>query len=305
MKVIFLGSGDFAFPLAQQIKDLHDIIGIIVAKPKPKGRGLKIKLPEIGIWAQAQNIKLLMPENPNEGDFIDYLKTLKPDLFVLASYGYILSKNFLSVAVKGSLNVHPSLLPKYRGAAPIQRCLMNGDDKTGITIFYMDEKIDHGEIIFQEEILVYENDNYGILSRRLAEKARSVIGGVLESVVNNTCSRKKQDESGKSLAPKLKKEELHIDWQKPAQVIHNLVRALAPNPGARTNFRDHELKILRTRIEIGNARPGEILKANKNMTVGTGADLLIIEQLKPSNRMEMSGQDFINGVRLQQGEMLV
>ncbi|OGC41728.1 methionyl-tRNA formyltransferase [candidate division WOR-3 bacterium RBG_13_43_14] len=247
----------------------------------------------------------MIPENPNDSDFIKNIDSLKPDLFILASYGYILKKDFLSIAPMGGINVHPSLLPKYRGAAPIQRCLMNGDEKTGLTIFFMDEKIDHGEIFFQEEIVIDENDNYGSLSACLTEKARSVIESVLESVINKTCLRRNQEENNKSLAPKIKKEELYIDWQQPARVIHNLVRALAPKPGARTYFRDQEIKILRTSINMQNARPGEIIKINKCMAIGTGRGVLIIERLKPSNRMEMSGWDFINGIRLQQGEVLV
>jgi methionyl-tRNA formyltransferase len=304
MKIIFLGSGDFAYPIAQEICEKHDIVAVVVAKPKPKGRGLKTILPETGVWAQSRNIKVLTPENPNHADFVNQVMSLHPDILVLVSYGYILRKDFLSIASRGSINIHPSLLPLYRGAAPIQRCLMNGDNKTGITIFFMDEQIDHGAIIFQEEIQIDENDDYGSLSVRLAEKASSVINAVLESVINGTCQRKKQEEGVKSPAPKIKKEELYIDWSKPAHTIHNKVRALAPRPGARTYFRDQELRILKTAVYAQDACPGEIIRIQKNMGVGTGNGMLIVERLKPSNRMDMSGLDFINGMRLQQGEKL-
>ncbi len=305
MKIVFLGSGDFALTLVRRISEIHDIVAIVIGKPKPKGRGLKVEMPEIGKWAKSRNTVVLTPADPADVDFMDQVRKLKPDLFVLATYGHILKKDFLSIARWGGINIHPSLLPRYRGAAPIQRCLMNGDKKTGITIFFMDEKIDHGEIIFQEEMPIDPDDNYGSLSARLAEKAGSVINAVLDSVFNETYVRRKQEEGDRSPAPKIRKEEMDIDWRQPALVIHNLVRALAPRPGARTRFRNHELKVLKTSVDNGNARSGEVVVVNRCIAVGTGQGILILELLKPSNRRIMSGQDFVNGIRLRQGETLI
>lgn len=310
MKVIFLGSTDFSLPILQEIHDHFELIGLVIVKPKPQGRGLRTLLPKTALWAQERGVTVYDPELPCDREFLDRQTTLKPDIFVLAAYGHILSGEFLKIAQLGGINIHPSLLPKYRGAAPIQRAIMAGEKTTGLTIFFMDEKIDHGDIIFQKELPIEECDDYGTLSEKLSILAAAEITGVLHSIADGSCPRIHQDDKGESLAPKIKKEEMVIDWRRPARQILNLIRSLAPNPGARTIFRGKELIITRAAISETPHRDDRPLSAGtfhvnkKNLFATTGEGFLLLVELKPENKKIISGLDFINGFRVKEGEKI-
>lgn len=304
MKIIFFGSTDFSLPIVKKIYEKHTLLGIVISKPKPKGRGLKIEMPEIGRWANDKHIKIFDPDNPNDKAFINILLGLQPDLFVLSAYGYILNSELLRIPRFGGINIHPSLLPKYRGAAPIQRAIMAGEKVTGITIFFMDEKIDHGKIILKKELEINENETYGTLANRLALLGAEIINGVIENIEKNRYTLIEQNETEMTYAKKIQKDEMFINWSDNSNKIHNLVRALNPSPGARTFFRGKELIILETELGDKKIEAGVFHIENKNLYVGTGDGSIIIKILKPENRRSITARDFINGFRIKNGERI-
>ncbi len=304
MRIIFFGSGQFCFPIVKKIWEEFSLLGTVVTKAKPRGRGLRITIPEIAQWAQRVGIKMYMPEDPNSDTFIGDISRLKPDVFVLSSYGHILSGRLLAVPRLGGINIHPSLLPRYRGAAPIRRAIMAGEEKTGITVFFMDEKIDHGEIIFQKEMVIKPSDHYESVVARLSKLGVDVITDVLKSVESGNYKKVKQQEEQKIYASKIRKEEMIINWQNDTKKIINLIRALSPKPAARTVFRNEELKIIMALPGDKCVETGTIHIENKNVYVGTGDGCIMLKEIKPANRSVISGLDFINGFRVKEGEAI-
>ncbi len=304
MNIIFFGSGKFSLPVVKKISEEYRLLGVVITKPKPRGRKLKLTMPEVAIWAESIGISVLTPDNPNSDNFVEVISKLKPDLFVLSSYGHILGARLLEVPKLGGINIHPSLLPKYRGAAPIQRAIMAGEKKTGITIFIMDEKIDHGDIILKKELTIDSDDNYASLQLRLSTLAVETIIDVLKSLESGNYKRSKQDEQGKVYAKKIRKEEMIINWQKSTSMVFNLIRALSPKPGARTRFRNKELQIIAAKPCDREINPGTIHIAERKVYVGTGDGSIILERVKPENRTLISGLDFINGFHVKEGEMI-
>lgn len=304
MNIIFFGSTDFSLPILQRIHEAFGVSGVVITKPRPKGRGLRTTPPRVAEWAERLGLNIYMPDDPNSEAFIDELRELRPDLFVLSAYGHILSKTLLELARLGGINIHPSLLPRYRGAAPIQRAIMAGEERTGITIFFMDEKVDHGEVIAQREIPIEKNDTYGSLADKLAHLGAEMITGVIQGVNADSHELAKQQEEKASYAPKIKKQEFFINWEQAAENVYNHIRALLPRPAARTHFRQRELMI--TRAELGDRRlsPGMLSVEDKRLYVGAGNGSLELLEVKPEGRKAMSARDFINGYRIQEGEVL-
>jgi len=305
LKVIFFGSTEFSLTIAQRIKEQFELIALITSKPKPSGRGLNLRNSAIIQWAQANGITTFTPDEPNNDAFVDILKGLEPEIAVLAAYSYILNKKILNIPKYHSINIHPSILPKYRGAAPIQRAIMAGEQKTGITIFFMDEKVDHGEIILQREVIITPEDTYGSLQERLADIGAEVTVDALRLIEVGNYKTWKQPSQGVIYAPKIKKEELIIKWDDKTENIFNLIRALSPRPGARTTFRNTQIIILKARQSQKKVRPSEIYTEDKNLYVGTQDGSLILEELTPAGRSRISGADFINGFQPKPGEMMI
>jgi methionyl-tRNA formyltransferase len=303
MKIVFFGSTDFSKPILKSLDEEFEIQGVVISKPKPKGRGLKKKLPEIAEWAESNGLKVYMPDDPNTDEFIRTLNELSPDLYVLSAYGHILCRELLDVPRIGGINIHPSLLPQYRGAAPIQRAIMSGEERTGVTLFFMDEKIDHGEMIAQQWIPIERDDTYGSLSEKLARLGAEMIVDVLHSVQADSYHAVAQ--KGKaSYAPKLKKEEMWINWQDSAMNLYNQIRALSPRPGAKTSFRKKELVITLAQLGAMDLEPGTMHVENKKLFVGASKGALILLEVRPEGRKLMSALDFINGYRIKEGEVL-
>lgn len=303
MKITFIGSTDFSLSILQAVHRAHGVGGVITSKPKPRGRGLKETIPAIVRWCENAGIAVHMPEDPNDGAFINEQAALAPDLYVLAAYGRILRRDLLDVPRLGAINIHPSLLPKYRGATPIQRAIMAGDGETGVTIIFMDEKIDHGEMIVQRSIAIEPNDDYGSLASKLADLGASMLIDILPAVEAGTCPRSKQ-EGEVSYAPKLGREEMLIDWTGPAIAIHNRIRALSPLPGARTRFRDKELILLKSELGGKALAPGTLSVEGRQLHVGASDGSIVLGSVKPEGKNVMEAQDFINGYRIRKGEVL-
>jgi len=302
MRIIFFGSADFSLPIIKTIQANFEVVGVVITKPKPKGRGLKVILPKVAEWANSCGLQVFDPHDPNDLIFINELAGLKPDLYVLSAYGHILSGQLLKIPKYGGINVHPSLLPKYRGAAPIQRVIMAGEKTTGITIFFMDEKIDHGEIIAQKTITIEPAETYGLLSQRLSLLAEEIMVDIIKSIEDGSCPRIGQDDTSKLYAPKLQKDEMIINWREKTDKIFNLIRALSPSPGAKTLFRGRELAITSALPADKKIEPAVCHIENRNIYVGTADGSVILKELKPENKNRISGSDFINGFRIKEGE---
>lgn len=303
MKLVFFGSTDFSLPIVKRIHEEYTVSGIVISKPKPKGRGLKKALPPIARWGENVGVKVYMPEDPNRASFVNELMAVSPDLYVLSAYGHILSTELLEVARIGGINIHPSLLPKYRGAAPIQRAIMAGEEKTGVTVFFMDEKVDHGAVLAQQWIPIEKDDTYGSLSRKLALLGADMIIETIRRVESGEYHPLKQ-EGEVTYAPKLKKEEMKVDWQQEAMKVYNLIRALSPLPGARTHFRNRELIITLAQLGDKSLSPGTLLVDNRKLYVGAGNGSLVLLELKPEGKNIISALDFVNGYRIQKGEVV-
>ena len=244
LNIIFMGTPDFAKESLEAIYNAgHNIIAVITNPDRPKGRGMKMISSPVKEFAVEKNIPVLQPEKIRE--IKDTLVQLNPDLFCVVAYGKILPKDILDIPKKGSINVHGSLLPKYRGAAPIQWSVLNGDKKTGITTMYMDEGMDTGDMILQEEVEIGENETTGELWERLSKIGANLLVETLKKIENGTAPRKKQP-SDFTMAPMLNKEMARIDWEnKTAKEIKNLVRGLNPIMGAYTTYKGKKIKIWR------------------------------------------------------------
>ena len=304
MRIIFFGSGQFTLSIVKKIEEEFTLLGVVITKPRPRGRGLKTSLPEMAQWAQSVGIEVFTPDNPNEKTFIEDLSELKPDLFVLSSYSHLLTNELFNVPKHGGINIHPSLLPKYRGAAPIQRAIMAGEKKTGITVIFMDEIIDHGGIIIQKELTIEPDDTYGSLLLKLSSLGTEIIFDVIKSIEAGDYKIMKQNEQQKTYAPKIKKEETIINWQESTEKIFNLIRALSPKPGVRTTFRNKELKIISAARGDKKVDPGVIHIEKRKLYIGTSDGSIILKEIRPENRSVITGLDFINGFRVKEGEVI-
>lgn len=303
--LIFFGSSDFSVPSLRELYKNFVIKAVVTTPDKPAGRGLKLKKNPVKIAAEELGLKISEPENLKDDEFIESLHQLSPDFIVLVSYGKILPKEILEIPKIEAINLHPSLLPKYRGAAPIQRVLMNGEEITGITIISMNEEIDAGEILLQKAIKIEPCDNYDTLSKRLAEEGSRLLLEAIKKIKNKEIIPIPQDSSKATYAPKIRKEERLIDWNKECLKIHNLVRGLSTKFPAYTFFRKKRLEILETALDKkGKGIPGEIIQLNKDLYVGCKDGSLKILKLKPEGKKIMTGKAFLHGYKPKEKERL-
>ena len=322
LNIIFMGTPDFAKESLEAIYNAgHNIIAVITNPDRPKGRGMKMISSPVKEFAVEKNIPVLQPEKIRE--IKDTLVQLNPDLFCVVAYGKILPKDILDIPKKGSINVHGSLLPKYRGAAPIQWSVLNGDKKTGITTMYMDEGMDTGDMILQEEVEIGENETTGELWERLSKIGANLLVETLKKIENGTAPRKKQP-SDFTMAPMLNKEMARIDWEnKTAKEIKNLVRGLNPIMGAYTTYKGKKIKIWRAGcIELNdfiedhpefseyvsnleNMAEGAVIYSDiKNgLFVKAKEGILILQEVQAENAKKMLVQDFLRGNLIQTGEV--
>ena len=318
LNIIFMGTPDFAKESLEAIYNAgHNIIAVITNPDRPKGRGMKMIASPVKEFAVEKNIPVLQPEKIRE--IKDTLVQLNPDLFCVVAYGKILPKDILDIPI----NVHGSLLPKYRGAAPIQWSVLNGDKKTGITTMYMDEGMDTGDMILQEEVEIGENETTGELWERLSKIGANLLVETLKKIENGTAPRKKQP-SDFTMAPMLNKEMARIDWEnKTAKEIKNLVRGLNPIMGAYTTYKGKKIKIWRAGcIELNdfiedhpefseyvsnleNMAEGAVIYSDiKNgLFVKAKEGILILQEVQAENAKKMSVQDFLRGNLIQTGEI--
>ncbi len=311
MNIIFFGSAKFAAPSLEGLLATKHSVSCIVTQPdRQRGRGLHLEGTVVKALAEKSGLRVYQPQRINAKEAIEFLKHLNPDLFVVIAYGQILSLKVLSLAQMFAINLHASNLPKYRGAAPINWAIINGEKTTGVTIIKMTEKMDAGPIIERKTLEIEEDDTSVSLEEKLSRIARELLLGSLSAIESNNYTLTEQDEKEATFAPKLKKEDGMINWNKSARDIFNLVRGCLNWPGAYTYYNGKVLKIHKARVssqvlEFASSNPGEILEASKEgIVVFTGKGNIIIEELQIEGKRRMRVDEFITGHKICVGEVL-
>ncbi|WP_186564521.1 methionyl-tRNA formyltransferase [Lawsonibacter celer] len=306
MNILFMGTPEFAVPsLEKLIADGHEICGVFTQPDKPKNRGMKLLPTPVKVCAQAHGIPVHQPIKLRDGSALELIRRLDPELIVVAAYGRILPDEILNVPPKGCINVHSSLLPKYRGAAPINWAVLNGDTVTGVTIMHMAHDLDAGDIIDMVSTPIGPDENAEALYGRLARLGAELLGDVVQSIQAGRAARTPQDDAQATLAPMLTKQLSPIDWSRPAQDIHNQVRGLIPWPAASAELGGKRCKVFSAAVlqEGTSAAPGTILEAGKNgiwVACGGGTVLNLLE-LQPDGGKRMKAADYLRGHPIQVG----
>jgi methionyl-tRNA formyltransferase len=308
-RIIFMGTPDFALPTMKAlIRHGEDIVTVVTQPDRPKGRGKKMTPPPVKQLALDKKIEILQPEKASDSHFCDLIEKKEPDLIVVIAFGQILKKRLLDIPIWGAINIHASLLPKYRGAAPIQTAILNDDEKTGLTVMRMDEGLDTGPILLQEECAILEEETAGQLHDRLALKAGDFMIEWLNQMSNQLIEERPQDHLAASYAPKIEKGISLIDWQQPASRVSALIRALDPKPGAYTIWQDKKIKLFSSGIK--NERrfdmiPGKVVnQGEEGLVIETGQGAVKVREMQYPGKKRLPAKDFLRGTSLPEGTIL-
>ena len=306
LRTVFLGTPDFALQTLQGLIDAGcKMVGVYTQPDRPKGRGKQLAVPPVKELAQKYDIPVYQPLKLRQSEAVAELEALAPDLIVVVAYGQILPKRVLEIPAHGCINVHASLLPKYRGAAPINKAIIDGETETGITTMYMDVGLDTGDMLVKKTLAIGPEETAGELHDRLASLGRETMEETLRQLCAGTLQREVQDDEQSTYASLMKKEDGRIDWSRSAQEIHNHVRGLDPWPGAYTTINGELLKLAETRPEAAEGLPGNVIAADKNgVCVACGSGSLRIQQLQLAGRKRLAAADFLRGCPLEAGAMM-
>ncbi|MDD5409434.1 MAG: methionyl-tRNA formyltransferase [Candidatus Omnitrophica bacterium] len=310
MKIVFFGSAHFAVAaLEALIKSSHELVCVVTQPDKKKGRHLHVAGTDVKSTAVAAGLKTFQPEDIKSKESVNFLRKLEAELFVIVAYGQVFSQEVLDIPKIMPVNIHASLLPRYRGAAPINWAIINAEKKTGISIIYVSLKVDSGPVILQKEIKIEENDSAISLEEKLRDLGAELLMEALRMIGSRSYRLLEQDEDKVILAPKLKKEDGLIDWSGSAADIHNQIRGVLPWPGAFTCYRGKILKIFQADVLpiFPNHKPaaGEVVRADKHeIIVACGRGFLNLKELQLEAGKRMSGQNFIIGHKLKVGDIL-
>jgi len=301
INIVFFGTPFIALKSLEYLYNCDNInvLAVVTQPDKPKGRGQKVSMSPIKEFALSKNIRVFQPKSiRKDAETIEALKNLSPDFFVTFAFGQILSQEVLDIPKYETINLHASLLPKYRGANPIQRAIINGDDKTGICTMITELGLDSGDVCLKEVIDIDDNMNCCDLYEKISDLSPKLLEDTLTGIVNNEITPEKQCENGVCMANKLTKEETKIDWTKPAREIHNLVRGICRFPSAYFTYNDKVVKVIETRIVNRQGKCGELTKTKDGIEVGCGQNSLLLVRVKPEGKGEMLSKDWMNGLRL-------
>ena len=307
MNLVFMGNPSFAVPALEKLAASENKIVAVVSNPPQKmGRGKKIREMAIAVKAKSMGLHVIQEKDLKSSHFKRELEELNADLFVLVAFR-ILPKSLITIPKFGSINLHGSLLPAYRGAAPIQWALINGDEETGLSTFFIAPKVDTGAVICRDRLPIRPDDNYGVLSERMGSLGSDLLVKTINLIKSGSTSAIKQNDNKVTLAPKITKDMTIIDWSKPARELHNLVRGLTLTPGAATIIKGKRIKIQETRVDNdnngSNYLPGEITVIKKSIvTVQTGKGLLLIHRVQLEGKKTMEIGSFMNGFTLNIGD---
>ena len=314
MRTVFMGTPNFAVPTLDALLDSEfPVVGVVTQPDRPRGRGKSVSPSPVKELAQAHSLPILQPEKMKQPEFLKALEQWNPDVIVVTAFGRILPKIILELPPRGCINVHASLLPAYRGAAPIQWATIHGEPQTGITTMLMDEGMDTGAILLQEHVEIYPEETAGELAIRLARVGGGLLIKTLREWEAQQITPGVQDDTKATMAPLLKKEDGIIPWDRSAIDIVNRIRGLSPWPGAYTFYQEDRLTIWKAAPEpnedgdtsISTESPGKIIKAEKqDLLVQTGQGLLAIKEIQAANRKRMSTEQFLSGYQLRSGVKL-
>ncbi|GAB4336373.1 MAG: methionyl-tRNA formyltransferase [Desulfobulbaceae bacterium] len=306
LRILFMGTPDFAVPSLRALLDSPDEVIAVVCQPdREKGRGRKLTPPPVKQLALERGVPVLQPASIRTEEFLDQVRTLSPDLIVVAAYGKILPAGLLDLPPLGTINVHGSLLPKYRGAAPIQWAIINGERETGVTIMQMDEGMDTGDILLPAAVSIGEEDTAGDLFARLAELGGATLVRAIALLKEGKLTPVKQDDSLATEAPPLTKEMGRLDWNDDARSLHCRIRGLDPWPSAYGFYRGKRFRFFRPAVVPGPVReaPGTLCRADdEGLLVATGKEYLLIREIQPEGKKRMDVAAFLRGAALATGD---
>lgn len=296
-RVVFMGSPDFSLPTLRALADTYNVVGVVTQPDRASGRGRALKSPPVKLLAQALHIPVVQPEKLRQPEAMEQLRLWNPDLIVVTAFGQILKKDVLYLPRFGCINVHASLLPRWRGAAPINAAILHGDEETGITIMNMDVGLDTGPILTQRSIPLTRDDTAGSVFEKLSHVGADLLIETLPDYLSGKIEPVPQPEVGVTYAPMLKKEEGQLDFTHPADELERRVRAFNPWPGAFMDFDKTLLKIHRARVEAEEVEAGQRLVYREQPAVGAKNGLLVLDEVQPAGKKSMSGKSFLAGAR--------
>ena len=287
--------------LQELVRANADVAAVVTNPDRPAGRKLELQAPPVKLAADRLDIDVVQPPKVRDDAFHEWLRAIAPDVCVVVAYGKILPPSLLEIPRRGFVNLHFSLLPKYRGAAPVQRALMDGVAETGVTIIELTEGMDEGPVLAKLAVEVAEEETAGDLGARLAADGASLLARTLPSYVAGVVEPVEQDHAAATYAPKIEPAETRIEWNEPARVVVNKIRGLSPSPGAWTTFRGARLRVLRASRAAGSGAPGEVLDP-RALIVGAADGAVAVRDVQPAGKKVMPATDYARGVRAAAGE---
>ncbi len=299
MKLVFFGTPDFAVPTLDALHDSsHEILGVVTSPDKKSGRGLKVKSAAIKKSAEKYSLPIYQPESTGSEQLHSILKQINPDIYVVVAYK-ILPESILNIPPRGAVNLHASLLPKYRGAAPVNHAILNGETETGLTTFLIQKKVDTGDILLQQSLPIDNSVTTGEALSKLSFLGADLVIKTLDALAQNTIKPIKQDGDKATFAPKISVQDCKINWSNPALMIHNQIRAFSPKPGAFTFYKNKRVKLFGSKVlqNLHNARllPGEIEHTNSFLKIGTGTEPIQITNIQIEGKKKLPVDQFILG----------
>jgi methionyl-tRNA formyltransferase len=301
-----MGTPEFACPTLRTLIERGEQVVAVVTQPdRPKGRGQQMLPPPVKVLAESHGIPVMQPVKVRHPEHIEEIRALKPDLIVVVAFGQILPKALLDIPTHGCINVHASLLPRYRGAAPLNWCIINGETETGVTTMMMDVGLDTGDMLLKRSTPIDPDEDTSSLHDRLSQIGADLLGETLDELAAGRLAPQKQDDTLTCYASMLKKEDGQIDWSQDAATVKNLVRGMTPWPGAYSHLDDKFLKVYRVQTAAGSGAPGEVLKAGRDgIEIACGNGSVLIVELQLEGKKRLPAAEFLAGCRLEPGLVL-
>jgi methionyl-tRNA formyltransferase len=296
-KVVFMGSPEFSLPSLRALANAYTVVGVVTQPDRASGRGRGVKEPPVKRLARELGIPVMQPAKLRAPEAMDQLRAWAPDLIVVAAFGQILKQAVLDLPLHGCINVHASLLPRWRGAAPINAAILHGDEETGVTIMKMDAGLDTGPMLARRSIRLTRDDTAGSVTAELSRLGADLLIETLPRWLADEIEPQAQDDSLATYAPMMKKEEGRLDFSRDAHELERRVRAFNPWPGAFMDFDGGPLKVHRAHVDAGNASAGEKLIVQDQPAVGTGGGILVLDEVQPAGKKPMTGKSFLAGGR--------
>ena len=304
LKIVFMGTPEFSVPaLEALINNKLEILSIYTQPPKKSKRGQKINVSSVQKFSEKNNLPVRNPENLNNDEEYNFIKSLSADIAVVVAYGKLIPKNILKTTKLGFINIHASLLPKWRGAAPIQRAIMNGDTKTGISIMKIEEKLDSGPVLLVKELDLDQNATYGEIEKKLSVIGAGVLIESLKKIENGKAKFIDQVHSDSTYAKKIDKNETKINWNLDVNKVIGSIHGLSPNPGAWFEYENERFKVLRVKKTLSIGKPGSVL--DENLTIGCKSDSIQILEIQRQGKNKQTVKEFLLGKKISKGSILI